>query len=48
MQVTLQDDLPNGTYTVAWRNLSTVDGHTIRGTFFYSVGEPLSAHAVRP
>lgn len=43
MQVTLADDLPNGTYTVAWRNLSTVDGHTIRGTFFYSVGEPLSA-----
>ena len=45
MYVTLQDDLPNGTYTVAWRNLSTVDGHTIRGTFFYSVGEPLSAQA---
>ena len=42
MQVTLQGDLPNGTYTVAWRTLSTVDGHTIRGTFFYSVGEPLS------
>ena len=42
MYVTLQDDLLNGTYTVAWRNLSTVDGHTIRGTFFYSVGEPLS------
>ena len=45
LYVTLQDDLPNGTYTVAWRNLSTVDGHTIRGTFFYSVGEPLSARA---
>ena len=43
MYVTVRDDLPNGTYTVAWRNLSTVDGHTIRGTFFYSVGEPLSA-----
>ena len=43
MQVSLQEDLPNGTYTVAWRTLSTVDGHTIRGTFFYSVGEPLSA-----
>ena len=43
LYVTMQDDLPNGTYTVAWRNLSTVDGHTIRGTFFYSVGEPLSA-----
>ncbi|MYD51603.1 MAG: c-type cytochrome [Dehalococcoidia bacterium] len=43
MYVTLEDDLPNGTYTVAWRSLSTVDGHTIRGTFFYSIGEPLSA-----
>ena len=42
MYVTVPDDLSNGTYTVAWRNLSTVDGHTIRGTFFYSVGEPLS------
>ena len=43
MSVTVKEDLPNGAYTVAWRNLSTVDGHTIRGTFFYSVGEPLSA-----
>ncbi|MCY4528661.1 MAG: copper resistance protein CopC, partial [Chloroflexi bacterium] len=43
MYVTILDDLPNGTYTVAWRNLSTVDGHTIRGTFSYSVGEALSA-----
>ena len=42
MYVTLHDELPNGTYTVAWRSLSTVDGHTIRGTFFYSVGQPLS------
>ena len=45
MVVTLPNDLPNGAYTVAWRNLSTVDGHTIRGTFFYSVGEPLSAQS---
>jgi copper transport protein len=35
--------LPNGTYTVAWRNLSTVDGHSVRGAFVFSVGEPLSA-----
>ena len=42
MYVTLQDDLPNGAYTVVWRSLSTVDSHTIRGTFFYSVGQPLS------
>ena len=45
MYVTMPDEMPNGTYTVAWRNLSTVDGHTIRGTFFYSVGEPLPAQA---
>ncbi len=37
--------LPNGTYTVAWRNLSTVDGHRIRGAFVFSVGEPISAAA---
>lgn len=33
--------LPNGTYTVAWRNLSTIDGHSLRGAFIFSVGEPL-------
>ncbi len=38
--------LPDGTYTVAWRNLSTVDGHTLRGAFAFSVGEPLSATEV--
>jgi copper transport protein len=42
MSVTLPS-LPNGTYTVAWKNLSTVDGHTPRGAFVFSVGEPISA-----
>jgi copper transport protein len=42
MSVTLPI-LPNGTYTVAWRNLSIVDGHTIRGAFVFSVGEPISS-----
>ena len=37
--------LDNGTYTVAWRNVSTVDGHSVRGAFLFSVGEPLSAPA---
>ena len=37
--------LTNGTYTVAWRNLSTIDGHTLRGSFIFSVGEPISATA---
>ncbi|MGE3856777.1 MAG: copper resistance protein CopC [Dehalococcoidia bacterium] len=30
--------LPTGTYTVAWRNTSTVDGHPLRGTYAFSVG----------
>jgi copper transport protein len=42
MSVTLPS-LPNGTYTIAWRNLSSVDGHTVRGAFVFSVGEPISA-----
>lgn len=37
--------LPDGTYTAAWRNLSTVDGHRLRGAFVFSVGEPISAAA---
>lgn len=37
--------LPDGTYTVAWRNLSTIDGHTLRGSFVFSVGEPISGDA---
>ncbi|MFW6070709.1 MAG: copper resistance protein CopC, partial [bacterium] len=31
--------LPPGTYTVAWRNVSTVDGHALRGSFVFSFGE---------
>ena len=37
------EPLANGTYTVAWKNVSTVDGHRVRGSFPFSVGEPLSA-----
>lgn len=48
MYVTVPTDLPNGTFTVGWRNLSTVDGHTIRGTFFYSVGAPSAARPLDP
>ena len=40
------DSLANGTYTVAWKNVSTVDGHGRRGAFVFSVGEPISANAV--
>ena len=35
--------LPNGTYTAAWRSVSTIDGHALRGAFVFSVGEPISA-----
>ena len=34
--------LENGTYTVAWKNVSTVDGHRVRGAFVFSVGEQTS------
>ena len=35
----------NGTYTVVWKNVSTVDGHRVRGAFVFSVGEPISPGA---
>jgi len=37
--------LENGTYTVVWKNLSSVDGHKVIGSFIFAVGEPLSAGA---
>ena len=40
MTVTLER-LGDGAYTVAWKNVSTVDGHPARGSFAFSVGEPL-------
>ena len=39
------EPLENGTYTVAWKNVSTVDGHRVRGAFVFSVGEPISPAA---
>ena len=41
-------DNDNDTYTVAWTNVSTVDGHRVRGAFLFSVGEPLSVSASAP
>ncbi len=38
--------LPNGPYTVIWTNVSTVDGHRVRGSFPFSVGEPLPSTAL--
>ena len=40
--------LDNGAYTVAWSNVSTVDGHRVRGAFQFSVGEPLTASVSTP
>lgn len=37
--------LPNGTYTAVWGNTSTVDGHSVVGSFRFAVGEPLSGDA---
>ena len=34
--------ISDGTYTVAWKNVSTVDGHRVRGAFVFSVGQPIS------
>ncbi len=44
MSVSLKP-LTNGTYTVVWKNVSTVDGHLVRGAFAFSVGEALAATA---
>jgi len=38
--ITIQPNLPQGTYTVLWRMLSAVDGHRTAGTFAFSVGQP--------
>ena len=39
-------DAPDGTYTIAWKNVSTVDGHRVRGSFVFAVGQPLSGAPV--
>ena len=38
--------IPDGVYTVAWKNVSTVDGHRVRGAFVFSVGQPISREAL--
>ena len=35
--------LDNGTFTVVWRNVSSVDGHKVTGSFLFAVGEPLGS-----
>lgn len=38
--VAIPDDIPTGIYTVIWRNLSTIDGHTWAGSFTFVVLGP--------
>jgi copper transport protein len=38
LEIGVQDNLAPGTYTVTWKTLSTVDGHTARGAFPFTVG----------
>jgi copper transport protein len=45
MVVSLPGQLPNGVYTVAWRTLSAVDGHTVNGAYPLIVG-PMPAEGV--
>ena len=37
--------LENGTYTVVWKNLSSIDGHKVIGSYVFAVGEPLAGLA---
>ena len=38
--------LERGTYTVVWRNVSTIDGHRVVSSYLFSVGEPLGSGTV--
>ena len=38
-------ELSDGTYVVPWRTLSQVDGHIIRGSFVFAIGEPVARAA---
>lgn len=38
MLLTLPADLPDGTYTIQWRNISTVDGHPQQGFVPFTIG----------
>ena len=38
MSVGIDGLLPDGGYVVGWKNVSTIDGHLVRGSFRFSVG----------
>jgi copper transport protein len=46
--LTLPPDLPSGGYTVAWRNLSAADGHTLQGYFGFGIGAGNAAGSAAP
>jgi copper transport protein len=46
--LTLPPDLPDGGYTVAWRNLSAADGHTLQGYFGFAIGAGGAPGAMAP
>jgi copper transport protein len=43
--VSVPDQLPDGVYTVAWRTLSAVDGHTVNGAYPLIIG-PMPAEGI--
>ncbi|MBV9577421.1 MAG: CopD family protein [Chloroflexi bacterium] len=45
LAVSLPNQLPDGVYTVAWRTLSAVDGHTVNGAYPIIIG-PMPAEGV--
>jgi copper transport protein len=45
LAVTLQP-VPHGLLTVAWKNVSMVDGHRVRGSFVFAVGESIRSGSV--
>ena len=48
MTVTLPSGLGNGTYSLLWRTLSTVDGHTAQGYLPFTIGTEADVRIVAP
>jgi len=48
MTVEIPATLPNGTYSLLWRTLSTVDGHTAQGYVPFTVGTQADVRIIAP
>lgn len=48
MTVTLPSGMGNGTYSLLWRTLSTVDGHTAQGYLPFTIGTEADVRIVAP